>query len=434
MSSIAIADPATGKLVEGTVVLDPPDVIPEKPPFEFAVAVRTARDVLKALKPALVHSTLPILGHVVIAQEGRLTRFFATDLDRMLSCNLAVHESVPVSELGRKLLEARHARQNGAIAVEHSSMTNLLKSMDPEGEIRFRRNATGFYSMSYPILGRPVDDARCVGEDPETFPPLHPFIPSVPSHTLSRELQSAVVEALPFASTDETRFILNGVYFDTEQQAVCATDGKALYVRSTALPFAESFVLPNDSVKTLAGLWTRKESDLTEISVNQIGEKENETPTYEARFDIGSSPVPNSPRLWTLTNRTIEGRFPNWRQVIPEEADCEFNLGLAFDPFLQGVPRLPRMKDGDEHDPVEITVKKNLLRIATVPGAYVEQPVLATFAPKIKDIKLRVARRFIMAGLHLGLRHWRLITDFGPITMADPDGRRKVVSMGLRAS
>jgi hypothetical protein len=70
------------------------------------------------------------------------------------------------------------------------------------------------------------------------------------------------VAAKSHASTDATRFVLEGVYYDTEAQAVVATDGKRM------------FVMPQ-------------------------------------KVD-GESRI-----IATVDGRQIQGNFPNWRQVIP---------------------------------------------------------------------------------------------------------------------
>ena len=115
----SIANPPETEPVANDAELPPETPKAPVKPFDFAVPVRTVRDVLRALKPALVtRSTLPILGNVVIERDGRLTRFTATDLDQILSHNFAIEEPEPSSPLGRKLLDARHERENGRVAVE----------------------------------------------------------------------------------------------------------------------------------------------------------------------------------------------------------------------------------------------------------------------------------------------------------------------------
>ena len=409
---------------------------PKKPPvkpFEFSVPVRTVRDTLRILKAAIVsRSTLPILGSVMIERDGRITRFTATDLDIILSHNLAVEEVEPVTELGRKLLEARHARCNGRVAVEHHSLTNLLKGMDLDGnplpEMQFRCR-DGDFSFSYPICGRTVDDARCV-DDPDAFPPVHPLVSPEPTVALPESIRTALMASLPFASTDETRYTLNGVFLDAGRGAVVATDGRAMLVTTVPMPFKQSLVVPTATVKTLQGLWRAPALDITEISVIPI---KDEKDAFSVRFDIGSSPVPRSPRLWTLTSKTIDGNFPNWQQVIPETTGrlIELSAPVLAD-FLASVPRLPKAKDGDNFDPVDITLRNNtVLRIATLEAAYVEHPVHSTGKPA-KLVQVRLARDFLMRAFKLGLRNFGLTDALAPVVFSE--GARRMIAMPIRAT
>lgn len=151
-----------------------------------------------------------------------------------------------------------------------------------------------------------------------------PDIPeTLPVKECGPGLLEAYRRAAPFASTDETRIVLNGVRLDMEELGLpraVTTDGRRLCaLRLPELPLERSVTLP--LLKLL--LWNKLEDDCA------IGANEN-------RFQLCSGP-------WRVQGRLIEGMFPNWRQVVPGEPGPDsFSISNADLPiFAEAMQTLP---------------------------------------------------------------------------------------------
>lgn len=111
---------------------------------------------------------------------------------------------------------------------------------------------------------------------------------------------------LPFASTEETRYYLNGVAFEVKDDMLkaVATDGHRFGHRETSAPGAPDMhprILPRFVAKTLARFTKGREAEVTF----------DET---RARIVL--------PGCVTVTAKLIDGTFPDWRRVVPKSHDA----------------------------------------------------------------------------------------------------------------
>ena len=116
-------------------------------------------------------------------------------------------------------------------------------------------------------------------------------------------LQRAIEKTIFCAADDELHPVMNGVFFDvaTDKTTMVATDAHRL-VRYTntgvAAGTTASFILPKKPASMLKSLLVKEESDVKVI----FGQK-------NARFEFANTIV---------VCRQIEGRFPNYNAVIPQ--------------------------------------------------------------------------------------------------------------------
>ncbi len=128
-------------------------------------------------------------------------------------------------------------------------------------------------------------------------PAIQGRITAVPKETLP-----ALQIVAGCASTDTTRYILNGVLFSPDKGGILiATDGRRLAGAPARVPGRE-FVLPNAAVQVLG------HPDFNARDAAILQPETGEGPHIQFR----SGPH-------TLIARTIEGNYPNYRQVIPPE-------------------------------------------------------------------------------------------------------------------
>jgi DNA polymerase III sliding clamp (beta) subunit (PCNA family) len=108
------------------------------------------------------------------------------------------------------------------------------------------------------------------------------------------------------ASSDQTRQILNGVYFTPEDGGMLvATDGRRLAGAPASVPTAGSFILPSGAVHILGHPDFRKRPATLTLTPNK---DDNEGPLVCIQSENH-----------LLFSRTLSGTYPNWKQVVPRD-------------------------------------------------------------------------------------------------------------------
>lgn len=241
-------------------------------------------------------SQLPALSGIRFHADKGVVTLSGTDLD------LAAKASIPcaVDEPGSVLL---HGRLLGEIA----------KSL-PEGAVTITVSqgsatiASG--AASFTLRTLPIEDF------PET---THPS--GATGSVSVAELAAAINQVARAASSDDARPVLTGVLVDAtpEKATLVATDSYRLAVREmawTGPTEATRRVVPAKAFTEAA----RMASDgIATITLADT----------QAAFDIGG-------RL--LTSRLIEGEFPNWRGLIPDELPSR--LTVNKEAFTDAVRRV----------------------------------------------------------------------------------------------
>lgn len=119
----------------------------------------------------------------------------------------------------------------------------------------------------------------------------------------SKMLLDAVNKTIFCTADDELRPVMNGIFFDidTNKITLVATDAHRLVRYSNTSVSAEepvSFILPKKPATLLKNILAKDDSDV----VITFGQK-------NAKFEFGQT---------TVVCRQIEGRFPNYNAVIPQ--------------------------------------------------------------------------------------------------------------------
>jgi DNA polymerase III subunit beta len=154
--------------------------------------------------------------------------------------------------------------------------------------------------------------------NPEDFPRL-PELDAVQTFSVDREsLLETITRVARAASRDESRPVLTGILvsFTGGKLVMAATDSYRLAVKETELdgtvPELEAIV-PSRALQELARIATS--GDAVEVGVHE----------NQVLFSAGSS---GGGVAW-LTTRRIDGQFPNYRQLLPEQFEHELSLPRA---------------------------------------------------------------------------------------------------------
>lgn len=273
-------------------------------------------------------TTLPILSNVLLAaSEGKL-ELTATDLDVTIASSVAA----TVTKGGKVTLPVKKlfgiARELPASEIE--------LEIDDKAVCTLRAGAS-----FYKINGLPADE----------FPPL-PTFKQARAVTLPQDKLRAMLRKTSFAvSTDETRYVLNGIFFSLKEHKVTlvATDGRRLAMtdEDADVP-AESqadFIVPTKAINELNRL------------LGQAGNVELKFSDNQAAFTTTN--VEGAAGVLVIT-KLVDGNYPNYRQVIPGE--CQERITLARDEF-QGALRRAELMTSDKSNSVKLTFSRNQLAI-----------------------------------------------------------------------
>jgi len=272
---------------------------------------RELRDALSGLARVInSRTTLPILRGVRIsANPSGQIKAEATDLDSTatFTFNSATAEGAGSFIIDIDLLKP-FAQGNGPGTLTFDSAEeNQVAVTTFVGGQALRRTLAAFDPEDWPEL-RPVDMRTS---------PVPGFI-------------DAYRTLVPFASTDETRYVLNSVHLDVSEKhkdgsCMVSTDGRRLACKNhLTLPIDESCVLRTSKFLS----WNRLPADA------EIGLAKN-----KAGATIGVKAGP-----WQFTTKAIDGFYPNWRQVVPAYTDVENHIVMSnsdCDLLLKALPTLP---------------------------------------------------------------------------------------------
>jgi DNA polymerase-3 subunit beta len=276
-------------------------------------------------------STMPILSHVLLeAKKGGQVIVSATDLDLAVSSE---HECEVLKE--------------GAVAVSARHLYEIVRSL-PEQQVTLKKASNNYLEVrsgpsEFKIVGLPAED----------FPAL-PKFDRVPFADVDPSALLELIERTFFAvSTDETRYNLNGVYFEPTGGVLrlVATDGHRLSLAEK--PFAEAFGLKGKGV-------ILPKKGLTELKklLSEAAESGEEKPEAKLGF-LENSAIFRRPGV-VLVMRLIEGLFPDYKQVIPKAGEKVIKIGRGR--FSETLRRISLLSSDKAHA-VKLELAKGLLTV-----------------------------------------------------------------------
>ncbi|MES2504522.1 MAG: DNA polymerase III subunit beta [Myxococcota bacterium] len=303
--------------------------------MEIRIAVSELSKALQLLQGvAQKKNTMPILAHVLLEAQGGSVRLSATDLD-----------------IGLQIVRNCEVTQSGAITVSAKSLLDIVRLLPgPYVTLVTLPN-------QHLLVKSAKTQARLLALPPEEFPRL----PDITGITFNQVSTKAFVEAIQktiySASLDENRYNLTGVYLEPGQEVgnpfvFVSTDGHRL--SRYMLSFGEQGIdLKNPVILPRKGL----------IELIKILEPHCSAEDY--RFELGFSH--HQAVLKTedvlLTMRLIDGKFPDYKQVIPKLSDKIFRATRAD--FVASLKRVSVLTS-DKNQSVKLSLKPGELTVSCV--------------------------------------------------------------------
>ena len=286
--------------------------------MRFTVSSTALSSKLAALSRVInSKNALPILGDFVFDISGQSLHLTASDSENTMQTTVELTES---DGDGRFAIDSHNLLE----AVKGVSEQPLTFDVDLQANMAKINYQNGLFSL-------PTENA-------DEYPTAQTVGDNAATIVISNQLLSDNINRSIFATAqDELRPVMNGIYFDLTPEclAVVASDGHKLvrnkiYTIKSDQPAA--FILPKKPAALLKNLLGKDGGDVT------------------IRFDERNAEINYGDG--TIQCRLIEGRYPNYNSVIPQNNPNELRIdrnGLLaalrrVQPFANGSSNLIRFR------------------------------------------------------------------------------------------
>ncbi len=323
----------------------------------------------QVLNVVATRSTMPILGNVLIEAKDGQIELTTTNLDLGIRCHIKADVETP-----------------GGITLPVRKLSTIVREL-PQNEVFVE---SGENNQAKIASGGSLFKIMGIGTG--EFPPL----PSFENRHVFELTQDDVLNMLKSVSygqsTDENRYILNGVYFNFSEDklTLVATDGRRLALTALETDVAAdnggSLILPAKTVAELERLLGKGEKLKIAFNDRQVA--------FEIAIDDeGDSGLAD--QLY-LVSKIVEGNYPNYRQVIPKET--EHRVKIERELMLECVNRAA-LVTSDKSNSVKLKMSKNLLEISGSSSEYGESHESMAIAYDGPEVQVAFNPQFLMEPL-----------------------------------
>ncbi len=270
--------------------------------------------------------TLPILSNLLMSVADDGLAITATDMEVELVARARLEDAT-----------------DGEITLPARKLIDICRALPPEAKISFSvdgeraiiRSGRSRFTLStlpsseYPSADRPADEASI----------------SIQQGALKR-----LIELTHFAMAhQDVRYYLNGLLLELSADTLraVATDGHRLAVAETEIQAelgeeSRSLILPRKGVGELQRLLGGEDDNMELV--------------------IGSNAVRASFAELQFTSKLIDGRFPDYERVIPDEESCDKQLTLEKEGLRQCLARAAILSN-DKYRAVRLTLTPGTLTV-----------------------------------------------------------------------
>jgi DNA polymerase-3 subunit beta len=236
-------------------------------------------------------TTVQILAGIMLRAAGGRLHLSSTDMEISIrdSLEAQVEEEGAVVVPGRLLVDIVRLLPAGEVTLEHRA---------DEGVARLTSGSASYSLNTY---------------GPEDFPRLPEIEPGNAFAVERKAFLDTIARVGRSASRDESRPVLTGILvrFEGNKLVMAATDSYRLSVKETTLADAAGqeleAIVPARALQELARVGQAAESETIEVGVQE----------NQVVFGVDG--------VW-LTARRIDGQFPNYKQLLPEQFEAEVHL------------------------------------------------------------------------------------------------------------
>lgn len=248
-------------------------------------------------------ATLPILSNILVESTTGGINLTSTDLEVSIKCSVTAEISA-----------------QGSITIPAKKFLDIVREL-PDEEVGVKVSETHQITVScgksiFKLNGLPKDE--------------YPILPKVKKdegvNLAQSTLQDMIRKTLFAVSTDETRYVLNGilVMIEQDQMHMVATDGHRLAFKTSKLQKQAKqkihHIVPSKALQELAKIMG--------------GEGEINIQLHDNQIIFSSADV-------VLMSRLIDGQFPNYDQVIPKQSTVKVEANVER--FMSATKRVALM-------------------------------------------------------------------------------------------
>ncbi len=304
----------------------------------FSTGLRQVTNIVSA-KPQMA-----VLGNVLIKAENDRVMLTSTNLDLGIRCAIKAD------------VEAE-----GDITLPAKKLASLIAAM-PQQEVTVESSD----GQTARIRSGRTDIKRFNGLKAEDFPALPSFVDQHSYELGPQELMNMLRSVSYAQSTDENRYILNSVFFNFAEGklTLVATDGRRLALIWREMPISQedegSIILPAKTVAELSKLLAQGQKVKISFSERQVA--------FDIEVNEDSAENGLAGSIY-LVSKIVEGNYPNYKQVIPKEAEQRIKVEREL--MLETVQRVALMTN-DKNNSVRLKIADNCLEISGQSAEYGE--------------------------------------------------------------
>ena len=297
--------------------------------------------------------TLPILSNVLFEVDESSLKLTATDLESEI---LTVSTISNFKSGGKTTVPAKKISELCRLLPENSEIHIYL-----DGESLKIETASGKYNL-----------ATLPSED---FPVFDQEEVSSPINITSKNLKRLITKTSFAMGNQDWRHYLNGLYLSIEDTSITsvATDAHRLATASLSLNEAVS--------ESISGIVPRK-------AINEIAKLVNEEGD-NIILSLGSNSIKAISGGTTFISKLIEGKFPDYEQVIPSGESSTLKIGRKL--FSESLSRVSVLSS-EKYRGVRIVTKSNEINLsANNPDKeQAEESLVCNYAGESIDIAFNV--------------------------------------------
>ena len=274
-------------------------------------------------------STLPILSNVLVEVSNLKLKITATDLDLIF-----IHE-IPNVEI----------IEEGKTTTSSSIMYDIVRKFSSGKKINFSSIGENKLHLE---SEKSIFNLNCLSA--AEFPLTNENFNQNEFFIKSKQLLKLLNKCKFSVSNDETRHYLSGIFFHQTQiedkffLTAAATDSHRMSISKVRLNEKidfEPIILPKKTIFQLCSLLEDYEG---EVKISNIKSK--------IKFELNNG---------ILISKLIDGKFPNYLQVIPKENQKKLEVDLKL--FLDSVDRVASVSL-DKKDGVKFNLTKDVLNLS----------------------------------------------------------------------